>query len=331
MTTQPNTAETLSSHTGRSWLERTQPLNPDSIAGTATTTPQQIRSRTRTPDVQTVEVSLPDVGTGQSGLDLSHTIHPTIVAKLLSGEPIPKDIAELRSDIAETPAQWGNKTVDQPATRVSDGEEKKTTKNFAVVDKQQILDDAVDSLCDKILARFPLGAPSVLQFVGAEPNHHIDEACARIASRLAERNVGRILLLDSDLKEQALTNASGLSKSDGITDVTNSGADWKSLVYTGETKALDFLPGGTHQRFRHPEEKSRLQAAVREMKQDYQFVVVSAGDAHGLSAKIWNDICEGTYLLLSLKHSNDVYAQSAVSALQSGGARVLGCVLTDVE
>ena len=329
MTTQPNIAETLSSQTGRSWLERTQ--NPDSITGNQTVTQQQIRSRTRTPDVKTIEVSLPDVGTGQAGLDLSQTIPPTIVAKLLSGEPIAQEATQLSSDIAETPAQWGNKTADTPATRVSGGQEQKTTKNLALTDKQYVLDSAVDSLCEKILERFPLGIPSVLQFVGAEPNHHIDEACARIAARLAERNVGRILLVDSDLQEQALSQASGLSKSSGISDVTNLGADWKSLVYTGDSKELDFLPGGTHERYRHPEEKARLRAAVAEMKKDYQFVLVSAGDAHGLSAKIWNDICEGTYLLVSMKYSNETYAQSAVDALQTSGARVLGCVLTDVD
>jgi len=173
--------------------------------------------------------------------------------------------------------------------------------------------------------------PSVLQFVGAEANHHIDEACARIAARLAERNVGRILLLDSDLRHQALSHASGLSKSSGISDVTNLGADWRSVIYSGNAKELDFMPGGTHERFRHPEEKSRLRSAVNEMKRDYQFLLVSAGDAHGLSAKIWSDICEGTYLLVSMKHSNETYAQSAVAALQSNGARVLGCVLTDVD
>ena len=134
MTTQPNISDTLSSQTGRSWLERTQPLNPDALTGHQTVTQQQIRSRTRTPDVKTVEVSLPDVGTGQAGVDLSQTIHPTIVAKLLSGEPIAKEATQLSSDIAETPAQWGNKTVDSPATRVNGGQEQKTTKNLAVAD-----------------------------------------------------------------------------------------------------------------------------------------------------------------------------------------------------
>jgi len=346
MTTQPSSSDTLSSHIGRSWLERTQSVNPNSSTNSTSVTEPQIRSRTRAPDIQTIEVSLPDVGAGQAGLDLSQAIHPTIVAKLLSGEPIPKEADQASNDISETPSQQGDKAEAPTAPLVEDenkddatlikdedknDQQHTATNNLDLADKQQVLDSAIDSLCDKILERFPLGVPSVLQFVGTEPNRHIDEACARIAARLAERNIGRILLLDSDLQHQSLSHASGLSKSNGISDVTNRGVDWKSLVYSGDAKELDFIPGGTHERFRHPEEKSRLRSAVNEMKRDYQFLLVSAGDAHGLSAKIWNDICEGTYLLVSMKHSNETYAQSAVAAIQSSGGRVLGCVLTDVD
>lgn len=322
MTTQISNAETLSSQTGRSWLEKTQVVRPSLAAQATSATESQPQSQT--PNVTTVEVSLPDVsstGPGQTGFDLSQTIHPAIVAKLLSGKPINE---ELSNDISETPAQWSDKAVDRPATRANSVEDSKQAKSLG-------LDGAVDTLCDAILERFPLGDPSVLLFVGAESNHHIDEASARIAARMADRNIGRVLLLDSDLRNQSLSLAGGLSKADGISDVTNEGKDWKPLVFSGDVKSLDFMPGGNHEGFRHTEEKSRLRTAVTQMKQDYQFIMVSAGDAHGASAKIWNDICDGSYLLVSMKNSNETYAQSAVAELQSSGARLLGCVLTDVE
>ena len=67
------------------------------------------------------------------------------------------------------------------------------------------------------------------------------------------------------------------------------------------------------------------------MKQDYQFVCVSAGSAHSAHAKLWYDLCEGSYLVVSLKSSNETYAKSSVKELQAGNARLLGCVVTDVE
>ena len=77
--------------------------------------------------------------------------------------------------------------------------------------------------------------------------------------------------------------------------------------------------------------KQLLINSVAEMKQDYQFVCVSAGSAHSAHAKLWYDLCEGSYLVVSLKSSNETYAKSSVKELQAGNARLLGCVVTDVE
>jgi len=77
--------------------------------------------------------------------------------------------------------------------------------------------------------------------------------------------------------------------------------------------------------------KQLLINSVAEMKQDYQFVCVSAGSAHSPHAKLWYDVCEGSYLVVSLKTSNETFAKSSVRELQAGDARLLGCVVTDVE
>ena len=67
------------------------------------------------------------------------------------------------------------------------------------------------------------------------------------------------------------------------------------------------------------------------MKREYQFIRVAAGDAHSSAARMWNDICDGSYLLVSMKNSNESFAKSAVAELQARGARLLGCVVTDVD
>jgi hypothetical protein len=67
------------------------------------------------------------------------------------------------------------------------------------------------------------------------------------------------------------------------------------------------------------------------MKREYQFICISGGDARSPSARIWNDICDGSYLLVSVKNSNQTIARSAVAEMQTSGARLLGCVVTDVE
>ncbi|MFK7767171.1 MAG: hypothetical protein AB8B55_08110 [Mariniblastus sp.] len=189
---------------------------------------------------------------------------------------------------------------------------------------------AIQTLVTSILDRFPVGDPTVIVFVGCEENTHTDETCARVASALADRNIGRIMLIDSDVKGRALSSASGLQGQPGLAEIVNTERSWVDLVYGRSSSGLDFVAAGSGKLY-HPERQDRLRTAINGMKKEYQFICVSAGDAHGKSAKIWNDICDGTYLLVSMKNSNETIAKSAVAELQANGARLLGCVVTDAS
>ncbi len=226
----------------------------------------------------------------------------------------------LRNDISEPPTEW----TDMPSTRETqrndlDKPSDQATKNLAI-----------EKLTNAIVEKFPLGDPTVLLFVGSESNRHIDETCARVASELADRKIGRILLLDSDAGSHELSNASGVSGQPGITDVVNDSVPWESTIYGRSATGLDFLASGKGV-FHHPDSSNRLRRAVAEMKKEYQFICIAAGDAQDPSARIWNDICDGSYLLVSMKNSNQTIAKSAVAEMQSSGARLLGCVVTDVD
>jgi Mrp family chromosome partitioning ATPase len=225
-----------------------------------------------------------------------------------------------RNDLPEPPTEW----TDKPPTK--EGPRKDTDKPS----EKHGSDQAIDKLANAIIARFPLGDPTVLMFVGSESNKHIDETCARVASTLAERGLGRILLLDSDTRGHSLSNASGVSGQLGITDVVNDSIGWESTIYGRSSTNLDFLASGTSV-FHHPDSRDRLRHTIAEMKREYQFICISAGDARSPSARIWNDICDGSYLLVSMKNSNRTIAKSAVTEMQSSGARLLGCVVTDVD
>ena len=230
------------------------------------------------------------------------------------------EMVEPQNDLAEPPTEW----TDKPATKET------PRKDTGKPPKQSDQDPAINKLANSIVERFPLGDPTVLLFVGSEQNSHVDETSARVASALAERRIGRILLLDSDTTGHALSNASGVGGEPGITDVVNKSVAWESTVYGRSATGLDFMAAGTGV-FRHPEASDRLRHAVAEMKRDYQFICISAGDARGHAAQIWSEVCDGSYLLVSLKNSNQTIAKSAVAELQSCGARLLGCVVTDVD
>ena len=166
--------------------------------------------------------------------------------------------------------------------------------------------------------------------MGSEPNQHVDEISARVASALCDQTESRVLLIDSDTVGKNLTAASRQLNESGMTEVIEYNRDWRSSLLRNRGSNLDFLPVGNGS-FGRWNQNELLQKAACEMKTDYQIVCVSAGDAHGKAAKLWSDVCDGSYLLVSVKNSNGTIAKSAVTELKSSGARLLGCIVTDVN
>ena len=191
-------------------------------------------------------------------------------------------------------------------------------------------DVEINTLVDSIFERFPLAASSVLLFVGTELNPHVDETCARVAAAIAERNVGNVLLVDADVQGRRLTRASGLTAQSGYAECINRDQPWQEKIVSQNGSSFGFLPVGTCDMDRWNAQQL-LRTTVAEMKGTYQFVCVSAGSTHAKHSKLWFDVCDGTYLVVSLQSSNETYAQSSVKELQAHGARLLGCVVTDAE
>jgi Mrp family chromosome partitioning ATPase len=360
---------TVSSHLGRKWLEASNsrsvadgsPVDQPTASGlpgqresitdgkqeTAQTETSQVFANGQ-PESATVFVTMPDVsasfgdaitefglsrieGTSERETALSQASEerlnaieamtpPELVAISPTAETQNQQVDAPRDDLSEPPTEWTDKppTKDVPRTDTNNPGKKSTA------------DQAIDKLAHAIVERFPPGDPTVLLFVGSEPNRHIDQTCARVASALAKQGLGRILLLDSDTEEHELSNASGVSGQPGLTDVVNDSATWESTIYGRSVTGLDFLPSGTGV-FRDSDSSDRLRQVVAEMKREYQFICIAAGDSRTPSARIWNDICDGSYLLVSMKNSNQTIAKSAVTEMQSSGARLLGCVVTDVD
>jgi len=185
-------------------------------------------------------------------------------------------------------------------------------------------------LVEKIIDRFPLASPTVLLFVGGEANPNVEETCARVASALAACNVGNVLLVDGDLAHKNLTVAGGMSDQPGLAEAINRSQDWRSMVVSQDSASFSFLPAGMCPSDRW-NSNELLRKVNAEIKREFQFVCVAAGDAHTKHAKLWCEVCDGSFLVVSLKNSNETFAKSAVQELTSNGARVLGCVVADAE
>jgi MinD-like ATPase involved in chromosome partitioning or flagellar assembly len=190
--------------------------------------------------------------------------------------------------------------------------------------------DSIAKIGDEIVKCFPTASPSVVMFAGSQATLHTDESCARVAAELAGRNLGRVLLIDSDFSGRRLTKASGMSAQGGLSEVMNIAYRWQDAILKSGSSKLDFMPAGNcpHKRWIP---KESLREAVAEIKREYQFVCISVGDAHDSASSTWSEIADGTFLLVSAVHSSDAIAESAAAQLRSEGARLIGCIVADVD
>ena len=190
--------------------------------------------------------------------------------------------------------------------------------------------DSIAKIANSVVAEFPVASPSLVSFVGSQVGLHTDETCARVAAELGGKGLGRVLLIDSDFKNRRLSKASGMNSQAGLSEVMNIGFDWKKAILKSGSSQLDFMSAGNcpHQRWTPVR---TLKEALAEMRSEYQFICVSAGDAHDAAASMWAGLADGAMLLVSAAHSNDSIARSAVAQLRKDGARIFGCVVTDVS
>jgi len=228
--------------------------------------------------------------------------------------------SKINSELSEKPSDW----MGEPSGQ-NDDKDRSSAKSTAVdVDKESIR-----NLADQILERFPIGAPTALLFAGAGDLAQVDEACAQIAKELSERKIGKILLIDSDFEKSRLTDACDTKNSEGLRNILVSQTNWKMLIIDEGTTPMDFLPVGNEDlKFwqKAVEKKAQL---ISDMKQDYQFICISVGDSHSDAASFWSDVCDGSFLIVSMEKTNRTLAQSSVDQLRCNGARVLGCIVVD--
>ncbi len=191
-------------------------------------------------------------------------------------------------------------------------------------------DDSITKIADEILDCFPAASPSVIMFAGSQSSFHTDETCARVAAELASRQMGRVLLIDSDFEGRRLTVASGMSKQGGLSEVMNIAYPWREAILKSGSSKLDFMPAGScpHKRWTP---KKTLREALAEIRNGYQFVCICVGDAHNSAASTWAELSDGALMVVSAAQSSDAVAVSAVNELRDQGARMLGCVVADID
>ena len=187
----------------------------------------------------------------------------------------------------------------------------------------------IDGLINAILAKFPLSQPVTLTFIGCTTDAETDTVTADVARRLVERRVGKVLLIDANPNSQTLSKDMGLADSEGVGNVICDEQPWQSLIQSGQTNDLDFLPYGNINTAKTL--RSRTQNFLADAKLEYQFVCVSAGLNNKPLSNSFCNAADGIYLLVDLVQLTHLEAKAATDRLLLKNLPLVGCIALDAE
>lgn len=249
--------------------------------------------------------------------------------------PVPKEVSErpiqtpmvglkvsegsaVRSDLSETPDDW---------IPSRDKGEKRSNKQAKTLEGPQ---QAFTELTNQVLDDFPLGPSSVLLVADVDGKSSGYAVAYQLAHHLAERKVGKVLIIDSHFEERELTCRLALGSEVGLADMLAIGKTLQETVCETDLANLDVLPVGTERMcMRRAPESTWIADNIRALRDEYQFVIVSVGNVFHRSTAMWAQHCDASYMAIELGASNRTVAKSGVVRLQQFGARLMGCVVTD--
>ncbi len=190
----------------------------------------------------------------------------------------------------------------------------------------------IEAIVDSVMANYPAGGSAIVLFAATENNRHLDAVIAATAVAAQVRTGKKVLLIDSDFDQGGLTYAMECVGQPGLADLMDDPADsQRCLADSVDKAAFDFLPLGRVMLDTSNRMQNMLGPALAQLGQRFGHIFVNVGDAHGPAASTWSRYANGSYLLVSVKNSNQAIAKSAVTHLNSCGARLLGCIASDAE
>jgi Mrp family chromosome partitioning ATPase len=189
----------------------------------------------------------------------------------------------------------------------------------------------IQPVVDTIVQRYLPGSSSLLAFCMSDDNRQLIPAVLSTAAALRERTAARILLIDSEHDRRELSSQMDCTDKQGLIEMSRGHNQLLNLVQATHHPDVDFLPCGLGEWPGSEKFNQCIQRSVAGFTGNYGYVLVSVGVAHSVAADVWAQYADGTFLLVNLKSSNRTIARSAVTQLNSFGARLLGCIATHCE
>lgn len=199
----------------------------------------------------------------------------------------------------------------------------------ALKDPRSAIAEAYISARTALLLSTPNSLPSPLLITSAQPSEGKSTTAAALASSLAA--IGRnVLLIDADLRNPSLHKIFGTQNASGFSNILAGISELEPEVQSTRLAHLKLLPGGPTPP--NPAElltSDRLSAVLGEAAAKFDVVILDGPPVMGLAdAPLLATAASGTILVIEAGETGHQMALTALRRIESGGARVLGAVLT---
>ncbi len=183
-----------------------------------------------------------------------------------------------------------------------------------------------DRLARHVVDQLPRSLPASLMMIGAGRNGVRLPAVLGLARALAERDEGKVLIVDADAAQREITRRLGLTRAPGLFDLLGQARGTRLTIPT-DFEGLDFLPTGGRKTRTTCES---LRSLLAELKRTYRFVIVETGAAAPLDDML-SQVADAVYLMIELGVTGREDARKAARRLRQGGACLRGCVLAGMS
>jgi protein-tyrosine kinase len=176
--------------------------------------------------------------------------------------------------------------------------------------------------------------PRTLVFTSPAPGDGKSTSSSNLAITLAQQGL-RCILIDADMRRGMMHNAFDVTSKPGLSDYLLGGLSLEEIIRTVELAdaKFDFIPTGTLPP--NPAEllaSTRMQALLEHLEGEYDTVIFDAPPLNVVTdAAVIGSRTDGVVVVVRAGVTDRAAVRYAFEQLTSVRARVLGCVLNDVD